>query len=908
MERTVRWLLILACMGLVLWARTLPLSLRAVDDQAGQLMRRWVHAQLMQEAAQKSLPVPGNRQVKEWIEGNREKFAEQKAAVAERLKSRLRYTGPDGREYVNLGGVDSYLWLRHARNYLRTATVCDAIVNGECRDTYGIAPVGSQMPYSRSLHTAAIVGLHRVITYFKPDYPLPASAFLLAVILGTLGVLPAFAIGRGLAGNAGGVCAALVISLQPTFLFRSVNGDNDIWNVVLPLFMTWAALTAVAASGWRRQVLFAVLAAACVGLQAGVWKGWFFAYTILLLGLLGRIVLLSLHYGVRAKSFRVWRGRRVQEAFLLGAVFYVAAGIFTKLASPSVPYFSIPYNVLEPAVEQFFIQTSVAGDGSSSVWPNSLTTVNELLKPTLQSTLEDTGGPLLFCLGLLGLLLVMLPRTHWQWYHRILLVTGIILNSYIFTSRSPDRGTVMGLIVLSLLCCISLRLLDEKEPDDLDLGPGVIVAVWFLSGLYIAYEGLRFLPLAGLAFGMAFAVAVGRLYEVLKLFIQPRLPTSYRWSVHAFLSVLVAAVLFLPLREGYDVVRNYLPTMSRGWWDTLTKIRDESAPDTIISTWWDYGHWTKYVAERRVNADGSSLLTHVPHWLGLVLASPSEKESVGVLRMLDCGSDASPAPERRQGAYDKVLAKVKDGTLAHTIVLALVNRDAAQAREYLAQRDFTVLEQDNVLRSTHCVPPEAYLVVSSEQTIKTGVWMQLGLWDFRRSYIAQQVRSVPEEQAIPDLVARFAYSQEEATRLYRWAQTLDSRSEINDFIAPPFAYLSPQWISCQTEEDEASLACPIGLRTGPTGTILEKFVYRPTVPLESKVYLRRLRGVHNPDSPSEGTPGLLIVAGVEEKEEISFPSPQFPRIGVLLDLPKKRILIGPPPLIRSTFTHQSTSN
>jgi hypothetical protein len=47
----------------------------------------------------------------------------------------------------------------------------------------------------------------------------------------------------------------------------------------------------------------------------------------------------------------------------------------------------------------------------------------------------------------------------------------------------------------------------------------------------------------------------------------------------------------------------------------------------------------------------------------------------------------------------------------------------------------------------------------------------------------------------------------------------------------------------------------------------------------------------------------LIVAGAEEKEDFSFPSSQFPRIGVLLDLPKKRILVGPPPLIRSTFTH-----
>src|SRR5262245_23705278 len=118
MERTVRWLLILACMGLVVWVRTLPLSLRAAEDRAEELMRRWIHVQLTRDAAQKSLPAPGNREVREWITRNPDQFAEQKAALAQRLKSRLRYTGPDEQEYVYLGGVDSYLWLRHARNYL----------------------------------------------------------------------------------------------------------------------------------------------------------------------------------------------------------------------------------------------------------------------------------------------------------------------------------------------------------------------------------------------------------------------------------------------------------------------------------------------------------------------------------------------------------------------------------------------------------------------------------------------------------------------------------------------------------------------------------------------------------------------------------------------------------------------
>ncbi|HJY84090.1 MAG TPA: STT3 domain-containing protein [Candidatus Binatia bacterium] len=903
MEKTVRWTLIVACMGLVLWIRTLPLSLHAADEQAEQLVRRHIRIQLAREAAQKSLPAPGRQQVKEWIRNNTDKFAEQKAAVAQRLKSRLRYTGSDGQEYVYLGGVDSYLWLRHARNYLRTGTTCDAIVNGECRDTYGMAPLGMQMLYQRSLHTAAIVGLHTLITRFKPDYPLPASAFLVPVIIGTLGVLPAFGIGWGLAGNAGGLAAALLVSLQPVFLSRSISSDNDVWNVVLPLFVMWAALTGLSTPGWRRQIIYLVLAAVCVGLQAGVWRGWFFAYTVLLLGLLGRILLSGIQYGFQAGTVQIWRGREVQNALLGGAVFYVAAGVFTAIAGSERSYFSIPYQILAPTLERAFVQPSVVDGGDGALWPDALMTVSELAKPTLWGIIDGMGGPLFFCVGLLGLLLLVLPRNRWHWYHWVMLAVGFLFDGYLFTKDSPGRLMAIGLIAVPLVCGLFLRLLDEKKTADLDSGPELVVIVWFLASLYSAYDGIRFLLLTGPACGVAFAITVGRLYTLLSALVQQQIQTWHRWPVHALLCALVAMALFHPLREGYDTARDYIPQVSGGWWDTLTKIRDESAPDAIVSTWWDYGHWAKYAAERRVSADGSSLLTHVPHWLGLVLASPNERESVGVLRMLDCGSDASPVAEKQQGAYDKVLTKVKNVILAHTIITDLVKHDATQARAYLAQRDFTAAEQDDILLSTHCVPPEAYLVLSSEQILKTGVWMHLGLWDFRRAYIARRALSLPEEEAVPDLVERFGYKQEEATRLYKRAQALDSSNEVYDFIAPRLGYLSPQWISCHTEGDDTSLVCPVGLQTSRTGSVLEKFVYRAAAPLESKIHFRLPRSMRSRHYPSEGTPGLLIVAGVQEQEEVFFPSPTFPRLGVLLDVPKKRILLGPPPLLRSTFTH-----
>lgn len=221
-----RWVLILSSMALVLWIRTLPLALYVTDDWADDIVAQRLYQRTTQEVRQDLPLAQWQAQVglraHQWTAQHEAQFESERAAVAQSLKAQLRYTGKDGREYVYLGDFDSYLWLRHARNSLRQGTTCDAIVHGECRDTYTNAPVGARMIYQRSLHIAAIVGLHKLITLFRPHYPLPASAFLVPVIVGVLGVLPAFGIGRHLAGPIGGLCAAVLTALSPTLLLRSI--------------------------------------------------------------------------------------------------------------------------------------------------------------------------------------------------------------------------------------------------------------------------------------------------------------------------------------------------------------------------------------------------------------------------------------------------------------------------------------------------------------------------------------------------------------------------------------------------------------------------------------------------------------------------------------------------------------
>ena len=160
MLRIATWGLMLAAAALVFWVRTLPLGLHGADQIADRRTRVQVRTRVADGAA-RDRPADGEieRRVDRWIEQHPDQFAAERAALSARVKSAFRYLGPDQQEHVYLGDYDSYAWLRLARNYLRTGTICDGQVDDECWDFLANAPIG-RAQHSPPLHVAAIVAAH----------------------------------------------------------------------------------------------------------------------------------------------------------------------------------------------------------------------------------------------------------------------------------------------------------------------------------------------------------------------------------------------------------------------------------------------------------------------------------------------------------------------------------------------------------------------------------------------------------------------------------------------------------------------------------------------------------------------------------------------------------------------------
>lgn len=428
--------------------------------------------------------------------------------------------------------------------------------------------------------------------------------------------------------------------------------------------------------------------------------------------------------------------------------------------------------------------------------------------------------------------------------------------------------------------------------------------VWFLAAAVGLYQAHRFVILFVAPFGLALAAGAAEAHRRLLHRLQTWMP-RHSWTAGVLAGLAAALLIAPPVWRGYAAARGYYPAISRAWWDTLGEIRRASRPDAIVTAWWDYGYWIKYGAERRTSVDGASLLTHAPYWVAKALLAPSEAESTGILRMLACGSDATPLPEGSKGAYGKLVGAGLDEMAAYTVLADLVKLDKAGAERYLAGRGFGAAGQKNILASTHCAPPEVFLIVSEELFYKTGSWLPHGAWDMRKSYMARRSRYLAEGEAVADLMKRFGYGVEEARAWYARARALKPGAELDDFPAPPQYFIPTEWVRCQSgrgpemvcrmaEADRSAGGDQSAAADTAAGGL--SFIYDPAAPERG-----RLR-----QGAREGRPAVTLVAGARRLEEHLAAAPEFPGIGVLVDPANRSVLAGAPLVIRSTLLRLSS--
>jgi dolichyl-phosphooligosaccharide-protein glycotransferase len=817
--------------------RLATVDLDVTDDWAQQSLRTQAINQFSAAIRAQYPTLPEDRVAieaeKEWAkyqEQNKEALAQQQQAISNQFKDFFQYQTGTTETYnqTYILEMDPYYWWQQAENYANYGSVCEPgspiSEGGECIDKMRLAPVGTSERLN--LHTWLEAMMIKIGRGFNDNLDTRTIVFFTPVLLAALAIIPAFFIGRKIIGNVGGFVAAMIIATHAILLNRTTAGfsDTDGYNFLLPLLLIWVVLEAFDAKRWWTRMSLAVLAGIIVGLFSFAWSGWWFFFFIVLVCVIAYMVYRIALIFRQHKSKSAYKDL-IAPAAVFGVFFVVAAISVSALTAPSTFAFAFkaPF-----AYTQEIQAPTVTGDLNG--WPNILTTVAELNIPSLDVIIASLGGKLLVVLAAFGLFVTFIDPRKLTW-----LTAGAAAAAFIYYYVLINKGltlTPIAFMILFALPLIAAVIFIFYKQYNIDVRYATFIAGWLLATLFATTLGIRFLLLGIPAFAIAFGIAIGWLYHAISSLILSTMDNDDRpWIVQSIVAALLLLIVFnpaaaySPLKTADAVSNQQAPGMNDAWWSAMTVLREQTPQDTIVTSWWDYGHWFRNIGNRSVTFDGGSQNPAQGHWVGKILLTNNEDEAIGILRMLDCGANTAYFTAHKH--LDVVPAKA--------LIDELVVLDRAQAQRRLGRTSIPQVDQQKILDNTHCTPPPAVFITSGDMIGKAGVWGHFGSWDFKKSVAYEYAQKYPQEEAIRK-IQELNYTETEATSTYFTIQSFTSQAQGNYWISGWPGYLG-SWHGCATRN--VTVTCtipPFGVAQTPEGTLaIEGVTFNASDPLQAQI-------------------------------------------------------------------------
>lgn len=826
---------------------------------------------------------------------------QQVAQTSQEFKNRMKNDA--GETY--LLAIDPYVYYMDSVNIVDHGYPGEELRDGKPYELRGLAPIGYAT--ESNLHSYINIWIWKILAIFIGGLSLMGGAFWTPLVIASLSTIPAFFLARRKAGNLAGFVAATIVAVHGAFLNRTPAGfsDTDAYNVFFPLLVAWLFLEAFEAKELWKKTAFATGAGLALGVYSFVWIGYWYILNILVFVIIGYLIFTTLkqlytNYQLRQQNKQTlgWNESgawpAIKNTLILTAIFIGITGIIVSARYGLQSFLNLPLSMFG------FSQLKVAAN--PNLWPNVLTTVAELNEVTFAGVVGQMGGKFMFWLALLGGAAALLPaKEKLKGRDVLFLGLSIIITLFLVSTAVLNANPTLYLLILMLPLTIGgLMLLTDKRKIDIKFA--LLLLIWFVATMYATTKGVRFTLVLVPTFAISIGVLLGMVHKHLSQLLETELELPKKLVV-PILAILLCMVLIAPIKAADNIALNEIPSMNDAWYGSLTNIRDNSAENAIITSWWDFGHWFKAIAERPVTFDGGTQNTPMAHWVGKLLLTEDEDESTGILRMLDCGSST---------AFTLLEEKLTDTIHTKKVLdeIILMNHDDAKKR--LLNEGLSEVDADAVLELAHCNPPEAFLITSQDMVGKAGVWGHFGSWDFEKAYIYNRLRGKTQEVAAAEMISKFNYTEEKAKRVYFEVKGLTSEAAANSWISPWPNYVSG-WIGCTEQvalvnksegdgsvlENRTVAVCPVNLNLGNnagTDARADTIIIDVEEPANSRIRVGLYQGGVRYSQTDQGLPKKLVIAHENASdgiESFSFEE-QGNNIGATYDVENKRIILSDP--------------
>ena len=699
-------------------------------------------------------------------------LAQNKGQIDEQIKATSNYfrsffQDESGKSYMP--DIDPYYWFRYAKNIVEHGHPGDILKEGKPFDNHQLAPVG-RFVFPDMFPSYAYAYFYKFLHFFAPSLTLMKSMFYLIVFFSALCVLLVFLIAKKIAGNTGGFFAGMIMAVNAAFLSRTLHPDNDVWVIFFPLLITWIFAATIDVKNTLKIVSLALLAGFFTGLYTFAWSGWWYIFDFLLATIFFTLLYLIFVNidNIKRNIKSIFLNLALRNILIVGFVYFLSTAIFATLFSG---WSTFRNSFLGP-----LSFPSIKAPVSASLWPNVLTTVAELNEGSINGIINSIGGPFLFFISLVGLALAISRSEGVKKIDFIYIIGTIVFYGtyFLFRKLGFDISVVGLLIWIMLPILIRIGISTYKKDSSYDFKLSILLSLWVISTIFASIKGIRFTLLLAPAFSVAFGVALGKAYVYLSKWL------TKEFKIHKAIgsSVLIVLLLLIyvnPIRGAISTAGSDIPIINDAWHNALIAIKQNSSDDAIITSWWDFGHHFKAIADRPVTFDGTTQTSPAAHWVGKLLMINDERQAVGILRMLDCGNYEGFR------AIDEVF---NDTHLSLKVLNKIILMGNEQAEKELKGLKISDKQIKKILSYTHCNPPEAYFIASEDMIGKSGVWSHFGSWNFERADIWQNARKMPQEKAVEYMIKKFNYTRETAENIYFEVQSISSDSEANTWVAP----------------------------------------------------------------------------------------------------------------------------
>jgi len=607
--------------------------------------------------------------------------------------------------------MDSYYNYRLTKDFIDHGYLGDTIINGVQWDLHSYYPPGRQVDYP-PLIVYVTAFIYKLVNLFSA-VSLTAVCFWTTTFIASLCVIPAYLFVRRITNDFGGITAGILVGTAPIYFSHTFAGffDTDMFNMVLPLLVVWLFIESIYAKNIRIRTILVFFSAISMLLFSMAWVGWWYIFYLVVGSIV--IYLLISNYFLEMETIKPSKEYKSNIKWFFDQPELYSLILFIVLSSIFVGlYFGFTKftaSLLEPigfTQLQSLVQTTA--------YPNVYVSVSELQIPTIWDIIGGVGGIVPFVLGIVGIFMLYLN----------------IRTKKI--KKDDEKENVKTRKYKTKNGEKADKTEDETEKSDKNnsiiknqvknrrnyLLYIILFSFWLLITAYAMTKGVRFVATFSLPIALGAGIFVGLSVKYIRRYIK----NPFNCSIAAL--VLIVLVVFPSVSSAYSISSSVVPGTDDYMLNSLEWINKNTPKETVITSWWDFGHLFATVADRPVTFDGGTQNTPRAYWVGKALLTNNESLSAGILRMLTSSGDS---------AYLTLDNYTNDTAKSVEILNNVLGVDKQTAQSIMIDKyELSPGQAQNILKYTHPDNPSPHVFITSQDMLgKAGWWSYFGSWDFK---------------------------------------------------------------------------------------------------------------------------------------------------------------------------------